>query len=442
MAEEIIRRPDYASGPLTSEEEAQMKEHTAKWQKIALQTGPCDPEKVTQVIQDLYVAAGLKKPRVVIVPSPLVMAIAGGIAAVILWINENEDKFREANRAAGPSQLPGSGAGAVHSDLFDKYTLSIWSAVRGAIGPIDIPADSQNAGGAAIRRALSVALDEYTPREVVEDATGELLIYQMMLKCIQSWSNYYQGGNMWATWPCYLTAFRDVLGLRLPEYEKLKFWEEAAKYSSLRLTHRDFCIVSDFNTEIHTDDQNRPHSLTGPSHSWSDGWGVYYVHGVRIPNQKSFIVTNPEKITVEMIDKESNQEIKRVMLERMGVANYIQKSNAEVLDTDTDAYGLPRTLYRKVIPGTDRQIVVVHVKNSTCEDKHLCPDLAQKKGSHNLANHKDYFLEVRADGRPLLREPSGRVIVIDKPQVPLTVHKAVASTFGMTGDEYLPLVES
>ncbi len=80
--EKIIRRPDFAGGGLTEAERAAMAEHVKQWTARAFRTDPIEPDKITSAIHGMYRAAKLKEPRVVIVPSPLVMAIAGGTTTV------------------------------------------------------------------------------------------------------------------------------------------------------------------------------------------------------------------------------------------------------------------------------------------------------------------------------------------------------------------------
>lgn len=88
---------------------------------------------------------------------------------------------------------------------------------------------------------------------------------------------------MWAGFPAYLAAFRDVIGLRLPEHAAYQFWEDAARHGGFRVMHPDFCMVSDFPEFIRVDEQNRPHCDSGPSHRWRDGFSPYHWHGVSVP---------------------------------------------------------------------------------------------------------------------------------------------------------------
>lgn len=49
--------------------------------------------------------------------------------------------------------------------------------------------------------------------------------------------------------------------------------------------HEEFCIVSDFPEILKVDEQNRPHNDEGPSHRWSDGFEIYFLHGVRFDKE-------------------------------------------------------------------------------------------------------------------------------------------------------------
>lgn len=136
---------------------------------------------------------------------------------------------------------------------------------------------------------------------------------------------------MWASWDCYLTACRDVLGLRLTCHDAYRFWEEAAIHGGFRIMHQEFCMVSDFPEVLQVDANNQPHCEDGPSHRWRDGWSLYHWHGVRVP---AFVVQNPAGITIEHIRKEENQEVRRVMIERMGWERFCAVASVRVLKTD------------------------------------------------------------------------------------------------------------
>lgn len=171
-------------------------------------------------------------------------------------------------------------------------------------------------------------------------------------------------------------------------------------------------ILTELPTQLHRDDRGRLHSEHGPAISYPDDFGIYAIHGVRVPRE---IIEAPETITAKQIESESNLEIKRVMIDRYGQGKYLLDSGAQAIHSD-----IMGTLYRKDIPG-DESLVMVKVRNSTPE-----PD----------GSIKDYFLRVHPQLRPLIG-----VGLMGEPQK-MTARNAIASTFGLTGDQYAPLVET
>lgn len=220
---------------------------------------------------------------------------------------------------------------------------------------------------------------------------------------------------MWAGWTAFLAFFRDVAKIDLPEHAAFRPWEELTLHSGPRFMHAKFWIASDFPERIGRDAENRPHSDDGPQIAWRDGWKTYAIHGVRVPG---WLVEHPERITVEVIDREQNQELKRIMIAKFGLAKYAAAGT--VIDEDVDQLGFPRRLLRRAMNDGSPDLMMVHVKNSTLE-----PD----------GSRKDYFLCVHPQLRPLLGDKLG------EPQK-LTCRNAVASTFGLRGEEYAPEVET
>ena len=143
---------------------------------------------------------------------------------------------------------------------------------------------------------------------------------------------------MWAGAESYITAARDILGLRLEEHAAYEAWEQCSIEGGFRFMHDEFCLVSDFPDRILVDDANRPHCDNGPSHRWRDGWSLWHIHGVRVTEQ---IVMRPDTITVEQIRAENNAEVRRVMIDRYGEERYIIDSGMKPIAHD-EAFG---TLY-------------------------------------------------------------------------------------------------
>jgi len=170
---------------------------------------------------------------------------------------------------------------------------------------------------------------------------------------------------MWAGWDCYLTAARDILGLRLPCHDNYAEWEAAAIHGGFRCLHEKFCIVSDFPEVLHIDDQNRPHCEDGPSHRWRDGWSIYYWHGVQIPKEW---IEDRASLTATIALAEGNIERRRAACEIVGWDRIIVELSGKTIDYDEDEQigelveidlpGAGRSRFLRVLCATGRRFAI------------------------------------------------------------------------------------
>ena len=162
--------------------------------------------------------------------------------------------------------------------------------------------------------------------------------------------------------------------------------------------YENLCILTERPLEMHRDNRGRLHNEHGMALQYGDGWGLYAWHGIVVPEN---VIRLTEAITLETIEAEPNIEVRRVLIERFGLDNYLKAGQAVKLHQDKTG-----TLYRMNLRG-DEPILVVQVINSTPE-----PD-----GTFN-----EYFLRV--------------------PPTMTRARQAVAWTFGLSEEEYYPLAET
>lgn len=113
------------------------------------------------------------------------------------------------------------------------------------------------------------------------------------------------------------------------------------------------------------------------------------------------VVFEPEKLTTAEILQERNAEVRRIMIERLGLQRFLAEANAETLHTDTDAGGIRKLL--RLALANDEDLVCVSVN---------CPS-------------------------------TGRHYLIRVPPSMQDCHQAVAWTAGFDNpDDYAPLVET
>jgi len=148
----------------------------------------------------------------------------------------------------------------------------------------------------------------------------------------------------------------------------------------------------------YVDTSSQWHNFEGPAVEFPDGYGLHIWRGMGVDTR---LREDTAHLEIARIEQEQNAEIRRLLIDKYGTAKYLTDSKASVVQRDK--FG---DLLCKMLQG-DEPIVVVRVFNSTPE-----PD----------GSFKSYYLRV----------PPG----IE------TAHEAVAWTFGMTTDEYLPEMET
>jgi hypothetical protein len=188
--------------------------------------------------------------------------------------------------------------------------------------------------------------------------------------------------------------------------ERLRPLMDLAEHCGWWWAFEPAAVLTEKPIKLNRDEQGRLHSLTEASLLFPDGWGLWCSHGVRVPKH---VIESPETITVAEIDGERNVEVRRVMLEQMGFSRFIEKANAKELHRDE--FGI---LYRREL-ADDVPLVCVKVVNKTAE-----PD----------GTFREYVLRVDPDCRPMLGNDN-----FGDPQK-LTARNAIASTFGLRGEEY------
>jgi hypothetical protein len=167
-------------------------------------------------------------------------------------------------------------------------------------------------------------------------------------------------------------------------------------------------IVCDRPEVISVDVDGRLHASEGPAVRFRDGSALHSVHGVEVPAR---VIDEPEKITVEDVDSQWNAEVRRVLLDRMGLQRYLELAGAKPVHRDeTGVLWRREVMVERQRPDSQRPtlglahaLAFVEVVNGTPE-----PD----------GTYKRYFLRVP----PGLR----------------TARAAVAWTYGLTEAQYVP----
>src|SRR5574337_368953 len=122
---------------LTPQQRARMDEWADKWISVGLRTGAADRPKFEKAAEQCYLASNLSwHGNVVWVPSPIVMAFAAPVAALVIQLHRAKNPgnaVRNAVSGAVDGAVRDAVSGAVDGAVRDAVDGAVSDAVRGAV---------------------------------------------------------------------------------------------------------------------------------------------------------------------------------------------------------------------------------------------------------------------------------------------------------------------
>ncbi len=369
---------------LSSDKLALIPQVENDWFKIYLDNAPIDREAIREILGRLYALANKPAPEnIVFCDSPLQISLAIGNLRVA------QDTVRPQVSKLVQKQ--------VSSQLGRKQELHTYKQPSYLIFTEQTTVYGLNHSGQGYHfypaEVMPIILFEKVSdiwEQVYERPVSQFVGFKAI-----NLDQRYQS-NEFGQFDEFLPWF-DLLGRLGVDISKLTPRIELGKACGLGVLFWDWAFIS-AKPEFKVDGQGILHCETGPAVRYPDGFSVFYLHGVHVPEK---LVMSPETITVSAIESEINVELRRMMIERYGAERYLMDSGAEEIHRDD--FGI---LYRKDFL-EDQSLVMVKVANSTPE-----PD----------GSFKDYFLRV--------------------PPEMERAKQAVAWTFGKAENDYSPALET
>lgn len=412
-----------------------------EWLKSGLSTAPTDRGRAQAAAAEAYKAAGLNPPRIFIwLKSPW----AGNTVMKLLqsdlewpWeLNSNqlevwdavwkqllpmmeqhvgESQWQEVRRQArldATKKVVDRHGVAIEKQVKEAFAeniaIYIWRYLRRYSGPLmysRMRSTAEEKVKSNIDGKLSAIAADQAYHELVQAVhqqvwsfVAEPLRQQVpmmggVLAGPQKWENGY--GQHDAGW----LSYYDFVGrIGVKGTEPLCGLQDLARNCGWYWPYEKICVLTERPVALERDNRRRLHGESSMAMRFGDNWGVFAWHGVLVPG---YVVLLPEPLTFDLIEAEPNVEVRRVLIERFGLDKYLREGR--VAKMHEDQCGI---LYRMQSQG-DEPILVVRVMNSTPE-----PD----------GTIKEYFLRV--------------------PPTMQRARQAVAWTFGLTEEEYQPLVET
>jgi hypothetical protein len=364
---------------LTEAQQAAMVAYREEWLRWGRCTDPADRQTAERVFRSMYRALGKSDPAIWWFDGPATGSMARALLTnsrdnlgVNLWAN------LRANLRANLWDNLGDNLGAnLRANLWDNLGANLGASLRVNLG--DNLSDT-------IWDALGSSLWANLRGDIGDNLRANLggnLYWNFWGQHDAAWSAYYAWPDL-ALRPMYPDQDR----------ERLSWWLDLARSCGWWHPYEGVVFACERPSRQAVDGAGRLHAEDGPALLCRDGFGVYAWHGVRVPES---VILNPGAITPATISAESNAEVRRVMIERMGWDRYLAALGVQPVQSDR--YG---DLYRTTID--DAEVGVVVVTNGTPE-----PDGTFKRYS-------------------LLVPPEHQ-----------TAHAAVASTYGLTAEHYAPV---
>lgn len=297
------------------------------WVGYALRTAPIEPDVIIPAINDLYELAGFSKPRVVIVPSPGVLAFAGTFAADVWASRATNPTFDPARCISSLPDIPAQWMTIaeatlqafqaattlpplydhVHNqdrDIYLKLLDASYSPAGVATSALDeetilnireaaIEMESLNYWYECMRDAMSDEFGVSKPTELMASAAcdwayplafalfGNEFDAQRVIRESANWEQYSEAGNLWLFDTARIAAARDLHHLDLPEHQGFSVWERFKFNGGYRYLHPEFCLVSDFPEILDEASMDHPMRIRrktlqqrrdAPIMQWRDGW--------------------------------------------------------------------------------------------------------------------------------------------------------------------------
>ncbi|GAB2617777.1 hypothetical protein GCM10027168_57720 [Streptomyces capparidis] len=333
------------------------------WLAHGLSTAPADRPRAEAAVTALYALLGAEPPEFVWVPSP---AAAPAVLRELVPVPAlRPARLRAASSPVRGADWPLAARLASHaSDLRSRLDAGIgrplplfsWRAPGMFEARTLSPDDALGIGvplptvlEAAVRDPLTASLGDAVraPLRTALSATDEPADSPGL-----TW--YGQHDAHWVGWYD-INARAGTARYGRDDARGLALWAELARSAGWWWPHERVCVMAERPTALHTEPQPgarhgevRLHHPDRPAVRFGDGTEMHVLHGTHVP---AWVIGDP---TVERIHAETNIEVRRSAIERIGWDAYIEQAGLQLVaeapdpgnpGADLRLYHLPRQVW-------------------------------------------------------------------------------------------------
>jgi len=278
---------------------------------LTLSTTPIDAKTATETVKKIYVAIGLEAPQVMVCSSPPLAYLKLPRKLKICWIWQIQKwEILGGNLVRGKRVL---------KELFQSVDVGVlyrvlWDALWDAIIILDQD----------VERTLVSEFQELVG-SYPELLAGDLLEYSDYLRPLTPTDLVKE---------IHLTEFFiSKFGVTLDEkaQELLDCKQQLFEECGWILPFEKICIICDRPLHVRFDSAHELHAEGEPAIAFADGYSLYFHHGVKLPEKYGKV--HPDLWQAEWLLSESNAELRRVLIERIGYDRICQQLQAVELDS-------------------------------------------------------------------------------------------------------------
>ena len=135
-------------------------------------------------------------------------------------------------------------------------------------------------------------------------------------------------GNHEASWMGFYEFFLKEWGI--DKCKRLIPLMELSKVCGWWSPYDKLMLMQERPLHIHRNTENRLHKDMGMAVEYRDGWGIYRLNGIRVP--KDIVMTPADKLDVQLVLKTENVDVRREIVEKIGMVRILEELNAVPLD--------------------------------------------------------------------------------------------------------------
>jgi hypothetical protein len=168
---------------------------------------------------------------------------------------------------------------------------------------------------------------------------------------------------------------RDVLEWQDDSLTSFAYDEQLALSCGWSWWHDDVCALSDRMQEVHFDKDERLHKDGGAAILYPDGWSIYALHGVNVPDWLALRKPHEFSPTEDFRKKDlDNIEVRREYVRKVGVERCLTQLGWALLDKDGNyelggvVMGDSRRVYLKMLNPSVEGIWHIEAVHPSCEN--------------------------------------------------------------------------